>query len=52
MIPPRLGLSMEFCVALMLILLGVLNLTGVMRWITKRLTRSTGRFHRSKNEPP
>jgi high-affinity nickel-transport protein len=37
-IPPRLGLSMEFCVALMLILLGVLNLTGVMRWITERLT--------------
>jgi nickel/cobalt exporter len=35
-IPPRLGLSMEFCVALMLILLGVLNLTGVMNWITKR----------------
>jgi high-affinity nickel-transport protein len=37
-IPPRIGLSMEFCVALMLILLGVLNLTGVMRWITERLT--------------
>jgi nickel/cobalt exporter len=37
-IPPRLGLSMEFCVALMLILLGVLNLTGAMRWITERLT--------------
>lgn len=37
-IPPRLGLSMEFCVALMLILLGVLNLTGVMRWITERFT--------------
>jgi ABC-type nickel/cobalt efflux system permease component RcnA len=37
-IPPRLGLSMEFCVALMLILLGVLNLTGVMGWITERLT--------------
>jgi nickel/cobalt exporter len=37
-IPPRLGLSMEFCVALMLILLGVLNLTGVMRWITEHLT--------------
>src|ERR1700733_3489572 len=36
-IPPRLGLSMEFCVALMLILLGILNLTGVMRWITERL---------------
>jgi high-affinity nickel-transport protein len=37
-IPPRLGLSMEFCVALMLILLGVLNLTGILRWITERLT--------------
>ena len=37
-IPPRLGLSMEFCVALMLILLGLLNLTGVMSWITARLT--------------
>ena len=37
-IPPRLGLSMEFCVALMLILLGVLNLTGVMSWIANRLT--------------
>jgi ABC-type nickel/cobalt efflux system permease component RcnA len=37
-IPPRVGLSMEFCVALMLILLGVLNLTGVMSWITNRLT--------------
>src|SRR5580693_4283216 len=37
-IPPRLGLSMEFCVALMLILLGVLNLTGVMGWITERVT--------------
>ncbi len=39
-IPPRLGLSMEFSVALMLILLGVLNLTGVMRWITERFTPS------------
>jgi ABC-type nickel/cobalt efflux system permease component RcnA len=29
-IPPRLGLSMEFAVAGMLILLGVLNLTGVI----------------------
>jgi high-affinity nickel permease len=38
-IPPRLGLSMEFCVALMLILLGVLNLTGIMRWVTDRLNR-------------
>ncbi len=37
-IPPRLGLSMEFCVAVMLILLGILNLTGVIGWITERLT--------------
>jgi ABC-type nickel/cobalt efflux system permease component RcnA len=36
-IPPRLGLSMEFAVAVMLILLGVLNLTGVLRWISERL---------------
>jgi high-affinity nickel-transport protein len=39
-IPPRVGLSMEFCVALMLILLGMLNLTGIMRWFTERLTPS------------
>ncbi|MBI4492804.1 MAG: high-affinity nickel-transport family protein [Chloroflexi bacterium] len=37
-IPPRLGLAMEFSVALMLILLGVLNLSGVMRWATEKLT--------------
>ncbi len=37
-IPPRLGLSMEFCVALMLIVLGVLNLTGVLCRITERFT--------------
>ena len=39
-IPPRLGLSMEFSVALMLILLGVLNLTGVMQRLTSFLTRN------------
>jgi high-affinity nickel-transport protein len=32
-IPPRVGLSMEFSVALMLVLLGVLNLTGILRWL-------------------
>jgi len=37
-IPPRLGLSMEFSVALMLILLGVLNLTGVMQRVTARFS--------------
>ncbi len=35
-IPPRVGLSMEFSVALMLILLGLLNLTGVMQKIGAR----------------
>jgi len=37
-IPPRVGLSMEFSVAIMLILLGVLNLTGVMQRITNYFT--------------
>ena len=37
-IPPRVGLSMEFSVALMLILLGVLNLTGTMQRIVARIT--------------
>lgn len=36
-IPPRVGLSMEFSVALMLILLGVLNLTGALRRLTERI---------------
>jgi hypothetical protein len=30
-IPARIGLTMEFCVGLMLVLLGVLNLTGAMK---------------------
>src|ERR1700679_2840459 len=33
-IPTRLGLTMEFSVGLMLILLGLLNLTGALAWIT------------------
>ena len=37
-IPPRLGLALEFSVALMLILLGILNLTGAMRWISHKLS--------------
>jgi high-affinity nickel-transport protein len=39
-IPPRLGLSMEFAVGLMLIFLGVLNLTGVLRWMQQRFAPS------------
>jgi ABC-type nickel/cobalt efflux system permease component RcnA len=37
-IPPPVGLAMEFAVAIMLIALGILNLTGVQRCITERLT--------------
>ena len=40
-IPPRVGLTMEFCVGLMLVLLGVLNLTG----ITKRLSEKFSPAH-------
>src|SRR5215470_16876611 len=35
-IPPRIGLSMEFAVAFMLILLGILNLTGALRQLQER----------------
>jgi high-affinity nickel permease len=46
-IPPRLGLTMEFSVGLMLILLGILNLSGIMRWITETVTplQSGGHSH-------
>src|SRR5216684_3347123 len=37
-IPPRVGLSMEFAVAAMLVLLGVLNLTGVLNWLQQKFT--------------
>jgi len=37
-IPPRVGLTMEFSVAVMLVILGVLNLTGILRWLTDTLT--------------
>jgi ABC-type nickel/cobalt efflux system permease component RcnA len=49
-IPPRLGLSMEFSVALMLILLGVLNLTGVMQRLTSYLTPKRTRAVSSRAE--
>src|SRR6201999_4384187 len=37
-IPARVGLSMEFSVAIMLVLLGVLNLTGIMQKVTAYFT--------------
>ncbi len=41
-IPTRIGLSMEFSVGLMLILLGVLNLTGILQWITNTFSPAGG----------
>lgn len=56
-IPPRVGLSMEFAVGLMLILLGVLNLTGILRRLQQEFTPSAdiassggGRFERALRE--
>ena len=37
-IPTRVGLTMEFCVGLMLIFLGVLNLTGAMKWMREKFS--------------
>lgn len=42
-IPPRLGLAMEFAVAAMLVLLGVLNLTGTLPQLQKRFLTSSAR---------
>src|SRR5271170_1088731 len=44
-IPPRIGLAMELAVGIMLVLLGVLNLTGVTRWITERFTPGVSGGH-------
>jgi ABC-type nickel/cobalt efflux system permease component RcnA len=44
-IPPRLGLTMELGVGLMLILLGILNLSGFTRWITEMFTPSVDALH-------
>src|SRR4029077_13185220 len=37
-IPPRVGLTMEFSVGLMLILLGILNLTGVTKYLSEKFS--------------
>src|SRR6202046_4198335 len=44
-IPPRLGLTMELSVGLMLILLGILNLSGFIRWITETFTPQHSERH-------
>src|SRR5271170_4939513 len=44
-IPARVGLTMELSVGLMLILLGILNLSGILRWITETVTPSQPGSH-------
>jgi sulfite exporter TauE/SafE len=44
-IPPRVGLTMEFSVGVMLLFLGVLNLSGMMSWIRENLTPSPAEGH-------
>jgi len=49
-IPPRVGLTMEFSVAVMLVLLGVLNLSGILRWLRAGLSVD-GRGHLAHSRP-
>jgi ABC-type nickel/cobalt efflux system permease component RcnA len=37
-IPARVGLSLEFSVGLMLILLGILNISGFLQWVNEKFT--------------
>jgi len=46
-VPPRIGLSMEFSVALMLIILGLLNLTGALRWLNERFAANHNKTQES-----
>ncbi len=41
-IPPRVGLSLELSVSVMLIVLGIMNLTGVLQRITETVTPAAG----------
>jgi len=50
-IPARVGLSMEFSVGLMLILLGVLNLTGMLQWITNTISPAGGLLGSAHSHP-
>src|SRR5262249_1707274 len=44
-IPPRLGLTMELSGGIMLVILGILNLTGILRWITESVSPGHGHVH-------
>jgi high-affinity nickel-transport protein len=50
-IPTRIGLSMEFSVGLMLIVLGILNLTGILQWITNTSFPASGISGASHSHP-
>ncbi len=44
-IPPRIGLAMEFSVGVMLVILGFMNLTGITRWIQDNVIPGGGLIH-------
>lgn len=44
-IPPRLGLTMELSVGVMLILLGIMNLTGILRWLNGPFAPGSAPYH-------
>ena len=50
-IPPRLGLAMEFAVGVMLVLLGVLNLTGMNLWIRDNVNITPGGHSHDPSHP-
>lgn len=56
-IPPRIGLAMEFGVALMLIVLGIFTLSGVSRWVRSNFFPAPdgsfpGHFHNAGGDVP
>jgi hypothetical protein len=50
-IPARIGLSMEFSVALMLILLGIMNLAGFLQWINGRFSSAISNQIEPRSHP-
>lgn len=44
-IPARVGLTMELSVGIMLVLLGILNLSGILRWLTNSFTPAGSTSH-------
>lgn len=50
-IPARIGLSMEFSVGLMLILLGILNMAGMLQWISESFSSAGGILGAAHSHP-